>query len=96
MGVPIAAWPMHSDQPRNAVLITKVLRIGVEIKDWSRRDEVVSSSAVEKSVRRLMASGEGDEIRKRAEELGDAVRKSVMKGGITSMEMDDFIAHISR
>ncbi|KAK4404841.1 Zeatin O-glucosyltransferase [Sesamum angolense] len=71
MGVPIAAWPMHSDQPRNAVLITKVLRIGVEIKDWSRRDEVVSSRTVEKSVRRLMASGEGDEIRKRAEELGD-------------------------
>ncbi|KAK2987214.1 hypothetical protein RJ640_001098 [Escallonia rubra] len=23
MGVPIAAWPMHSDQPQNALLITK-------------------------------------------------------------------------
>ncbi|KAK4412931.1 Zeatin O-glucosyltransferase [Sesamum alatum] len=96
MGVPIAAWPMHSDQPRNAVLITKVLRIGVEIKDWNRRDEVVSSREVEKGVRRLMASAEGDEIRKRAQELGDAVRKSVMKGGVSNMEMDDFIAHISR
>ncbi|CAI9782809.1 unnamed protein product [Fraxinus pennsylvanica] len=26
MGVPIAAWPMHSDQPRNAVLITEKYR----------------------------------------------------------------------
>ena len=26
MGVPIAAWPMHSDQPRNALLITDVLK----------------------------------------------------------------------
>ena len=29
MGVPIAAWPMHSDQPRNTVLITEVLKIGI-------------------------------------------------------------------
>ena len=29
MGVPIAAWPMHSNQPRNAVLVTDVLKIGV-------------------------------------------------------------------
>ncbi|KAL0334327.1 UNVERIFIED_CONTAM: Zeatin O-glucosyltransferase [Sesamum angustifolium] len=28
MGVPIATWPMHSDQPVNAVFVTKVLRIG--------------------------------------------------------------------
>ncbi|KAK9125187.1 hypothetical protein Scep_014033 [Stephania cephalantha] len=29
MGVPIAAWPMHSDQPRNAMLITEVLKVGI-------------------------------------------------------------------
>ena len=31
MGVPIAAWPMHSDQCMNAVLITQVLKVGVTI-----------------------------------------------------------------
>ena len=34
MGVPIVAWPMHSDQPRNRVLVTEVLRVGVVVKDW--------------------------------------------------------------
>ncbi|KAI3471698.1 hypothetical protein Pfo_028348 [Paulownia fortunei] len=96
MGVPIAAWPMHSDQPRNAVLMTKVLKIGVEMKDWAIRDDVISSDTVEKAVRRLMASREGDEMRKRAAELGDAVKQSVMKGGATRKEMDSFIAHINR
>ncbi|KAI3472213.1 hypothetical protein Pfo_029701 [Paulownia fortunei] len=96
MGVPIAAWPMHSDQPRNAVLMTKVLKIGVEMKDWARRDDVISSDTVEKAVRRLMASREGDEMRKRAAELGDAVKQSVMKGGATRKEMDSFIAHLNR
>lgn len=33
MGVPIATWPMHSDQPRNAALIIKVLQIGTIVKD---------------------------------------------------------------
>lgn len=96
MGVPVAAWPMHSDQPRNAVLMTKVLRVGVELKDWSRRDEVVSASRVEEVVRRLMESGEGDEMRRRAAELGDSVRKSVMGGGDSSKELDSFISHITR
>lgn len=88
MGVPIVAWPMHSDQPRNAFLMTKVLRIGIEIKGWDRREEVVSSEIVEKGVRRLMASEEGDEVRKRAAELEQAVK--------TNKEMESFIAHITR
>lgn len=34
MGVPIAAWPMHTDQPLNAVLVTEVLRVGLSVRDW--------------------------------------------------------------
>uniref|UniRef100_A0A5B7AP14 Glycosyltransferase n=1 Tax=Davidia involucrata TaxID=16924 RepID=A0A5B7AP14_DAVIN len=96
MGVPIAAWPMHSDQPRNTALITKVLKVGVVVKDWARQDELVTSSMVEEAVKRLMASKEGDEIRKRAAELGGAVRQSVAEGGVSRMELDSFIAHITR
>ncbi|KAA8517143.1 hypothetical protein F0562_017436 [Nyssa sinensis] len=96
MGVPVAAWPMHSDQPQNCVLITKVLRVGVVVRDWARRDELVTSLTVGKSVGRLMASKEGDEIRKRVAELGAAVRQSVAEGGVSRMELDSFIAHITR
>ncbi|KAK6127284.1 hypothetical protein DH2020_038947 [Rehmannia glutinosa] len=79
MGVPMATWPMHSDQPTNAVLVTKVLRIGVEVRDWACREDVVPSGVVENSVKKLMASGEGDEMRKRARELGDGVKSSLME-----------------
>ncbi|KAL8459931.1 hypothetical protein ACS0TY_031729 [Phlomoides rotata] len=96
MGVPIAAWPMHSDQPGNAFLVTKVLRIGVEVVDWGRRDGVVMSERVENVVRKLMGTEEGEEMRRRAEELGVAVRNSVMEGGSRSKEMDSFITHITR
>ncbi|KAL4271343.1 hypothetical protein GQ457_13G011080 [Hibiscus cannabinus] len=94
MGVPIGAWPMHSDQPRNAVLITKLLKVGITIKDWAHRDEIVTAAVVEEAVRRLMASEEGEEVRKRAAELSGAVRQSVGEGEVYSKEWDSFITHI--
>ncbi|KAG8367884.1 hypothetical protein BUALT_Bualt16G0119000 [Buddleja alternifolia] len=54
----IATWSMHSDQPRNAVLVTKVLKTGVEVREWELRDELVSSMKIEKVVRMLMDSKE--------------------------------------
>nr|GEV92522.1 zeatin O-glucosyltransferase-like [Tanacetum cinerariifolium] len=96
MGVPVAAWPMHSDQPRNAMLITKILNVGLYVRDWTQRDELVTSTKVEEVVRRLMASKEGGEIRNRAAELGAKVRQSVMDGGVTRMELDSFVAHVTR
>ncbi|KAL2225979.1 UNVERIFIED_CONTAM: Zeatin O-glucosyltransferase [Sesamum indicum] len=94
MGVPMATWPLHSDQPGNAVLMTQVLKIGVQVKCWSRQDELVSSLTVETAVRKLMMSEEGDWVRKRAAELGDAVKKSV-EGGVIRKEIDSFIDHIT-
>ncbi|XP_006358040.1 zeatin O-xylosyltransferase-like [Solanum tuberosum] len=96
MGVPIASWPMHSDQPRNGFLVTEILKIGLAVREWEKREELVSASTIEKVVRKLMASEEGDAIRKRSEELGEAVRRSTEKGGSSRIELDSFIAHITR
>ncbi|OIT28896.1 PREDICTED: zeatin O-xylosyltransferase-like [Nicotiana attenuata] len=96
MGVPIVAWPMHFDQPKNGFLVTDILKIGVLVREWEKREELVSASTIENVVTKLMASEEGDAIRKRAEELGEAVRRSTEKGGSSQMELDSFIAHITR
>ncbi|MCD9646427.1 hypothetical protein HAX54_036237 [Datura stramonium] len=96
MGVPIAAWPMHADQPRNGFLVTEMLKIGLTVREWEKREELVSASTIENVVRKLMASEEGNAIRKRAEELGESVRRSTEKGGASRMELDSFIAHITR
>ncbi|XP_071912150.1 zeatin O-glucosyltransferase-like [Coffea arabica] len=96
MGVPVAAWPMHSDQPRNALLLEKVLKIGLIVRDWSKQTELVTSITVENAVRRLMDSAEGEEMRQRAKLLTKAVKDSVMEGGVSRLEMDSFIAHIRR
>lgn len=95
-GVPIAAWPIHSDQPYNALLITKNLKVGIEVRDWADQSKVVSSSTIKKAVEKLMASEEGEQIRRRAEELGSVLRQAVEEGGVSRVEMDSFIAHITR
>ncbi|KAL2940937.1 Zeatin O-glucosyltransferase, partial [Bienertia sinuspersici] len=96
MGVPIAAWPMHSDQPRNAVLVSQVLKVGVVVRDWAHRSEVVMSNSIENAVKRLMVSKEGNEMKERAVKLGEAIRGSTTKGGVSCLERDAFIAYITR
>ncbi|KAI5396682.1 hypothetical protein KIW84_062773 [Lathyrus oleraceus] len=93
MGVPIAAWPMHSDQPSNCAFITQV---GLVVKDWDKRDELVTGSDIENAVRRLMETKEGDEMRERAMKLKNDIGMSMEEGGVCRMEMDSFIAHITR
>ncbi|KAE9590145.1 putative trans-zeatin O-beta-D-glucosyltransferase [Lupinus albus] len=96
MGVLIAAWPMHSDQPWNSVFITQVLKVGFGVKDWTQRNELVTASDIENAVRKLMETKEGEEMRQRAMNLKDAVHRSMDKGGVSSMEIGYFIAHITR
>ncbi|CAK7342642.1 unnamed protein product [Dovyalis caffra] len=84
------------DQPRNTVLITKILKIGVVVKEWVLGDEIVTSKIVESAVNRLVASTEGDGMRKRAAEMAESVRGSAAEGGVSRMEMESFIAHITR
>ncbi|XP_016503395.1 zeatin O-glucosyltransferase-like [Nicotiana tabacum] len=96
MGVPIATWPMNFDQPRNAVFVTDVLKIGVVVKNWDRRDDMIDSITIKNAVEKLMASTEGHEMRMRAMELGKQVKETVKDGGDHQKEMDSFIAHVTR
>ncbi|XP_062119336.1 zeatin O-glucosyltransferase-like [Humulus lupulus] len=93
MGVPIGAWPMHTDQPRNAVLVTKVLGVGAFVREWTHRDDVAKANRVADEIRKLMASGK---IRKRAKDLGGSLRRSMAEGGDSRMELDSFVSYISR
>ncbi|KAG5609494.1 hypothetical protein H5410_020775 [Solanum commersonii] len=72
---------------------TELLKTGLVIREWKKHEELVTASAIENVVRKLVASEEGDEIRKRAEDLGAAVRESIDKGGVSQLEVDSYIAY---
>lgn len=77
------------------MLITEVLKIGIVVRDWENRDELLSAVKIENAVRNLMTSAEGEELRLRVAEISGAVKKSVMNGA-SRKEMNSFVAHITR
>ncbi|KAH0735854.1 hypothetical protein KY285_011561 [Solanum tuberosum] len=96
MGVPIATWPIQVDQPYNAVFVTNVLKIGISVRSWARREELVTATTIEKAVRTLMGTPEGEEIRQRAIELSNKIKNSVSHGGIAQKERESFISCITK
>lgn len=92
MGVPMLAWPMHSDQPRNAVLVTEVLRAGIVARPWDKRIEVLAAGSIRDAIVRLMVEDEGREVARRAMEVGEVIREC----GRKKAELDSFIAYITR
>ncbi|KAI3806578.1 hypothetical protein L1987_22487 [Smallanthus sonchifolius] len=95
-GVAVAAWPIHTDQPCNAFLLSIVLGVAVVMREWLRRDELLTSVMVEKVVRKLMDAPEGATVRKRAAKLGGELRRSMTDGGVSHGELNSFISYLRR
>ncbi|KAH0463238.1 hypothetical protein IEQ34_007820 [Dendrobium chrysotoxum] len=79
-GVPVMAWPMHSDQPANTRLLAEGLKVGVVVREWDRRQDVVAAERVEEVVRMVMEGEEGRRMREKAREMGEAVRAARKDG----------------
>jgi cis-zeatin O-glucosyltransferase len=95
-GKPMLAWPMHSDQPWNAELLCKYLRVAILVRPWEKHSEVVPADAIQKVIEEAMLSENGMAVRQRAKVLGDAIRASMAEGGSSRNGLDDFIAYITR
>ncbi|KAJ4746696.1 Glycosyltransferase [Rhynchospora pubera] len=96
MGVPILAWPMHSDQPWNAVLVCNDLKVGVIVRDWDRRNEILLAGEIEEAIKKVMVYDSGDEIKQRTKKLGEDVMQAAADGGSSNIELLGFIAHVTR
>ncbi len=96
MGVPFLAWPFHSDQPWNSVLVSSYLKVGVIVRDLERRREVLSATEIEKAIKEMMVDDKGKEIKRHATELGKGVRQAVSDGGSSHCDLLSFINHITR
>ena len=96
LGVPVLAWPMHSDQPWNAVLLTGILQVGILVREWKKRNELVTAETVKNLVLTMVVGDEGKKMRKRAVEIKDSLREAMSEAGASKIEFDSFIAHITR
>ncbi|CAL5332451.1 unnamed protein product [Camellia sinensis] len=100
-GVPLITWPLFAEQFYNEKLISRVLKIGVEVgsEEWNSRFEikspVVGKDKIVKAVTWLMGgSEEVQEIRRRAKEIGVMLHKPVEKGGSSYSDLGALIEEI--
>ncbi|GJY48688.1 reverse transcriptase domain-containing protein [Tanacetum coccineum] len=68
--------------------------VALVMREWGRKDELLTSVVIENIIRKLMDSKEGDVIKKRAAEFGDELRRSVVDDGVNRKELSSFISYI--
>ncbi|KMT08455.1 hypothetical protein BVRB_6g141320 [Beta vulgaris subsp. vulgaris] len=98
-GVPIATWPIYSEQQLNAFELIKELELAVDIRMDYRRDLrmnngnfVVMAEEVETGVNTLMSMG--DQMRQRIREMSDTSRKVLQNGGSSHNCLTRFIREV--
>ena len=81
-GVPILAWPLYAEQKLKAFQLVRDCSLALELSLDYEKDGWVSAEELEKGVRCLMGeSEEGQKVRKRSEEMAEASKKAVARGG---------------
>ncbi|XP_074294340.1 UDP-glycosyltransferase 71A16-like [Silene latifolia] len=100
-GVPLATWPMYSEQQLNAFTLVKELGLAVEIKidyRWDFKKQkgnyLVKAEEVEDGVRKLMSMD--DEMKGKVREISELSRKVLQTDNGSSRDsLTRFIAEIN-
>ncbi|KDP42167.1 hypothetical protein JCGZ_02897 [Jatropha curcas] len=88
-GVPMICRPCFGDQMVTARYVSHVWRIGLILENKIERKEI------ESAVRRLMMDEEGEEMRKKAEELKEKVEGCFKKGGSSYNSLNKLVEFMS-
>lgn len=97
--MPMVTWPLSGEQFYNEKLVTRVLRIGVEVGSlvWAGSERetnrpVISREESERAKARLLDGGdEADEMMTRTREPSVMAKRPVEKGGSSYMDLDRLI-----
>ena len=80
-GVPIATWPIYSEQQFNAFQLVKELGLAIEISIDYKIDNprLVRAEKIENGIRSLM--NDDTKVRRRAKEIKENIRNTLIEGG---------------
>ncbi|RVW60814.1 UDP-glycosyltransferase 76E12 [Vitis vinifera] len=87
-GVPLICLPGFGDQRVNARYASEVWKVGFLLENgWDRGE-------IERTIRRLMAEEEGQEMRRRVMHLKEMVNLSLKPGGSSHRSLERFVAQL--
>ncbi|KAM3695062.1 hypothetical protein ACJW31_07G102400 [Castanea mollissima] len=96
-GVPTVTWPLSAEQFYNEKLVTQVLKIGVAVgvRQWIRVvGDIIKRNAIEKVVKQIMVGKEAEEMRGRAQVLGEMAKRAVEEEGSSYFDLNTLIEEL--
>ncbi|KAK1366549.1 Glycosyltransferase [Heracleum sosnowskyi] len=75
-GIPMIGWPLYAEQRMNRVFLVEELKVGLGLDESDDRS-FVRGAEIEKRVRELMHSDNGERMRHRVAELRDAAKVAI-------------------
>ncbi|KAF5768753.1 putative UDP-glucuronosyl/UDP-glucosyltransferase, UDP-glycosyltransferase family [Helianthus annuus] len=91
-GVPIATWPLYGEQHLNAFEMVKEVGLSVEIR-LGKGGDLVLADEVEKGVRELMDSGDG-ELRKKVQEMSEMSKMALLRNGSSFQALETLMGNL--
>ncbi|KAM3287984.1 UDP-glycosyltransferase 76E1 [Capsicum chacoense] len=86
--VPLLCRPILGDQPVNARYLSQIYKVGFEL-------EVFERTIIEKTVRKLMLSEEGKDLKKRITDMKQSIVAGMQTDGTSHKNLNDLVDFIS-
>uniref|UniRef100_M8BXV6 Glycosyltransferase n=1 Tax=Aegilops tauschii TaxID=37682 RepID=M8BXV6_AEGTA len=88
-GVPMLCWPQYAEQRANKVFVVDEMKLGVVMEGYD--EELVKAEEVEKKVRLLMESDEGEKLRGRLALANKKAAEALADGGPSRTAFAEFL-----
>ncbi|KAJ8452760.1 hypothetical protein Cgig2_005096 [Carnegiea gigantea] len=84
-GVPLVAWPLYAEQRFNKILLVEEIKIALPLNESD--DRFVCSDEIERRVKQIIVSEEGEAVRKRVLQLSAEAKAALGEGGTSKMAL---------
>ncbi|XP_059076999.1 UDP-glycosyltransferase 74E1-like [Cryptomeria japonica] len=91
-GLPVLAISQWSDQTTNSKYIEEVWKTGIRLN--KERHGLIGRDEVEKSIKKIIESEGGEELRKNALQWKTLAKKAMVKGGSSDKNIDWFVHEV--
>lgn len=93
--VPMVAWLLYAEQRFNMVLMVEELNVALPMKE-SSEDRFVCAAEVEKRVKELMDSEEGNSVRMQVLKMKAAAMAAMSEGGSSRVALSNLVESWTR
>jgi UDP-N-acetylglucosamine:LPS N-acetylglucosamine transferase len=93
-GVPMICWPLYAEQRMNKVHVVEEMKVGVAVEGYE--EGIVKAEEVEAKVRLVMASDEGNKLRKRLPRAKKMAADALKEGGSSVVAFEEFLRDLEK